>query len=103
MGNDSTVSATRIDRTAPDDAEADRLERQWFGARRAAAEARSECEILSEVMARVADSWRDARARLAELEALRDALGDALGEDGNAGAQAGTRADRAETTAMSAA
>ncbi len=100
MGTIRPNSMTMIDRAAPDDAEADRLERQWFGAHRAAAEAHSECEVLREVMAQVAESWRDARVRLAELEALRDALGDELGK---LDAHARGGALRAQSMAMTAA
>ncbi len=57
------------------DAAADRLERRWFAAFKAASAARSECEDHLEAMAVAQAAWNDARARLAELEVLRDALG----------------------------
>ncbi len=57
-----------------------RLERRWFAAFKAASTARAECENLLEAMARTERAWNDARARLAELEILRDALGQELAE-----------------------
>jgi hypothetical protein len=62
------------------DAAADLLERRWFAAFKAASGVRAECEALLESMAVMQTAWSRARARLAELEALRDALGDELEE-----------------------
>jgi hypothetical protein len=59
-----------------EDIAADRLERGWFAAFRAASAARAECEALLEEMERIEISWNHARVRLAEIEAIRDALGD---------------------------
>ena len=60
------------------DAAANLLERRWFAAFKAASGLRAECEALLESMALNQVAWNRARARLAELEALRDALGDEL-------------------------
>ena len=60
------------------DAAADLLERRWFAAFKAASGVRGECEALLESMAVMQTAWSRARARLAELEALRDALGEEL-------------------------
>jgi hypothetical protein len=60
------------------DAAADLLERRWFAAFKAASGARAECEALLESMAITQTAWTRARARLADLEALRDALGEEL-------------------------
>jgi chromosome segregation ATPase len=62
------------------DAAAARLERRWFAAFKAASSVRAECEDLLDAMAQAESAWNDARARLAELEALRDALGEELAE-----------------------
>jgi hypothetical protein len=59
------------------------LERRWFAAFKAASGVRTECEALLESMAIAQTAWSRARARLSELEAMRDALEeelDALGE-----------------------
>jgi hypothetical protein len=60
------------------DAAANLLERRWFAAFKAASGVRTECEALLESMARTQAAWGRARARLSELEALRDALGEEL-------------------------
>ncbi len=60
------------------DAAANLLERRWFAAFKAASGVRAECETLLESMALTQVAWSRARARLAELEALRDALGEEL-------------------------
>ena len=60
------------------DAAANLLERRWFAAFKAASGVRAECEALLESMALSQVAWSRARARLAELEALRDALGEEL-------------------------
>ena len=52
------------------------LERRWFAVFKAASDVRAECEALLELMANTQAAWSRARARLSELEALRDALGD---------------------------
>jgi hypothetical protein len=52
------------------------LERRWFAAFKAASDVRAECEALLESMAVTQAAWCRARARLSELEALRDVLGD---------------------------
>ena len=54
------------------------LERRWFAAFKAASGVRAECESLLESMSIVQTAWGRARARLSELEALRDALGEEL-------------------------
>jgi hypothetical protein len=61
-----------------EDVAADRLERGWFAAFRAASAARAECEALLEEMERIEISWNHARVRLAEIEAIRDALGEEI-------------------------
>jgi chromosome segregation ATPase len=61
------------------------LERRWFAAFKAASDVRAECEAHLESMANTQVAWSRARARLSELEALRDALGEeleAVHEDG---------------------
>ena len=60
------------------DAAADLLQRRWFAAFKAASGVRVECEALLESMAITEAAWARARARLSELEALRDALGEEL-------------------------
>jgi hypothetical protein len=60
------------------DAAANLLERRWFAAFKAASMVRAECEALLESMALTEVTWSVARARLCELEALRDALGEEL-------------------------
>jgi hypothetical protein len=60
------------------DAAANLLERRWFAAFKAASGIRAECEALLESMALSQVAWNRARARLAELEALRDTLGEEL-------------------------
>lgn len=54
------------------------LERRWFAAFKSASAVRTECEALLEALAITQTAWNRARARLAELEALRDALGEEL-------------------------
>ena len=81
----SILGTTRAEGTmayseAVDDAAADLLERRWFAAFKAASAVRTECEALLEEMELVETAWNRARARLAELEELRDALGDQLAE-----------------------
>jgi hypothetical protein len=61
-----------------EDAAADRLERRWFAAFRAASTARAECEALLEQREQIEATWNQARVRLAEIEAIRDSLGDEL-------------------------
>jgi hypothetical protein len=60
------------------DAAADLLERRWFAAFKAASGVRTECEALLESIELTQAAWSRARARLSELEALRDALGEEL-------------------------
>ena len=62
------------------DVAAERLERRWFAAFKAASSARAECEVLLEAMESTEAAWNRARARLSELEALRDSLGEELAE-----------------------
>jgi chromosome segregation ATPase len=62
------------------DVAAERLERRWFAAFKAASNARAECEDLLDAMERAEAAWNRARARLSELEALRDSLGEELAE-----------------------
>jgi chromosome segregation ATPase len=62
------------------DGAAERLERRWFAAFKAASTVRAECEELLDAMERSEQAWNHARARLSELEALRDALGEELAE-----------------------
>ena len=61
-----------------EDIAADRLERRWFAAFRAASAARADCEALLEQSDRIATAWNIARVRLAQLEGLRDALGEEI-------------------------
>jgi hypothetical protein len=67
-----------INRYTDRDAAANLLERRWFAAFKAASGVRAECEALLESMAITQAAWGRARARLSELEALRDALGEEL-------------------------
>jgi hypothetical protein len=67
-----------LNRYMDGDAAANLLERRWFAAFKAASGVRAECETLLESMALTQVAWNRARARLAELEALRDALGEEL-------------------------
>jgi hypothetical protein len=72
-----------------EDAAADRLERRWFAAFRAASAARAECEALLDQRERIEATWNQARVRLAEIEAIRDSLGDELTQmEGQPGAAA---------------
>jgi hypothetical protein len=52
------------------------LERRWFAAFKAASDVRAECEALLDTLSMTQAAWSRARAKLTELEALRDALGD---------------------------
>jgi hypothetical protein len=52
------------------------LERRWFAAHKAAHTMRAECVILREVMHTAHANWRDARAKLANLDALCSVLED---------------------------
>ena len=83
------------------DAAAERLERRWFAAFKAASSVRAECEDLLDAMAQAEAAWNDARARLAELEVLRDALGEELAELD--GPNIGAPANRNRACMMSAA
>ena len=65
-------------RCAERDSAANILERRWFSSIAAVRAARSECEVLREVVELAEDAWRRARAHLTELEILRDALGEEL-------------------------
>jgi hypothetical protein len=56
------------------------LERRWFASMAAARAKQAECEALLEVVAIARASWRDSRAELMNLEALRDALGEKMAE-----------------------
>jgi chromosome segregation ATPase len=67
-----------INRNPDGDGAAERLERRWFAAFKAASNVRAECEELLDAMERSEQAWNRARARLSELEALRDALGEEL-------------------------
>jgi hypothetical protein len=67
-----------VNRYVDGDAAANLLERRWFAAFKAASGVRAECEALLESMALTEAAWGRARARLYELEALRDALGEEL-------------------------
>jgi hypothetical protein len=67
-----------VNRYLDGDAAANLLERRWFATFKAASGVRAECEALLESMAVIQVAWSRARARLAELEALRDALGEDL-------------------------
>ena len=60
------------------DVSANLLERRWFAAFKAASGVRAECEALLESMALTEAAWGRARARLSQLEALRDVLGEEL-------------------------
>ena len=68
-----------IDRLDRDPA-ANLLERRWFSLITATRAMQAECDAICEVMQLAEASWRRARARLAQLEALRDALGDQLAD-----------------------
>jgi hypothetical protein len=63
---------------AEGDGAADRLERRWFAAFKAASAVRGECEALLGEMERVQRAWNHARIRLADFEAVRDLLGEEL-------------------------
>jgi hypothetical protein len=63
-----------------EDAATSLLERRWFAAFKAASGVRAECEALLESLALTQVAWNRARARLAELEALRDTLEEELSE-----------------------
>jgi hypothetical protein len=67
-----------IDRYVDGEPAAELLERRWFAALHAAKSVQAECDVLMGVMELAEDAWRRARARLVELETLRDALGDQL-------------------------
>jgi hypothetical protein len=67
-----------VNRYVDGEAAANMLERRWFAAFKAASGVRAECEVLLESIARTQAAWSRARARLSELEALRDALGEDL-------------------------
>jgi hypothetical protein len=67
-----------LNRYMDGDAAANLLERRWFAAFKAASGVRAECETLLESMVLTQAAWGRARARLSELEALRDTLGEEL-------------------------
>ena len=69
-----------LNRNPDGDAAAERLERRWFAAFKAASDVRAECEGLLDAMEQAEIAWNRARARLSELEALRDLLADELAE-----------------------
>jgi chromosome segregation ATPase len=69
-----------LNRNPDGDAAAERLERRWFAAFKAASDVRAECEGLLDAMEQAETAWNRARARLSELEALRDMLADELAE-----------------------
>jgi hypothetical protein len=69
---------TMVKRYMDGDTAADLLQRRWFAAFKAASGVRAECETLLESMAVMQTAWNRARARLSELEALRDTLGEEL-------------------------
>ncbi len=71
---------TMSNRSPDSDVAAERLERRWFAAFKAASDVRAECEGLLDAMEQSEMAWNRARARLSELEALRDALADELAE-----------------------
>jgi hypothetical protein len=80
------------------------LERRWFAAFKAASGVRAECESLLESMSIVQTAWSRARARLSELEALRDALGEELETLDQRDEQGGDEeSDNVSHTVMSAA
>jgi len=81
-----------INRNPDGDGAAERLERRWFAAFKAASGVRAECEELLEAVERTEQAWNRARARLSELEALRDALGQELAELETADSSAASRA-----------
>ena len=56
------------------------LERRWFASMAAARAKQAECRALLEVVEIARASWRDSRAELMNLEALRDALGEKMAE-----------------------
>jgi hypothetical protein len=58
-----------------DDTVANLVERRFFAALAAVKATQEECRLLHDVIALAEESWRRARARLAELERVRDALG----------------------------
>jgi hypothetical protein len=89
-----------IDRYLDGEPNGELLERRWFAALRAARSAQAECEALLEVMGLAQDAWRRTRAKLAELEALRDALGEQLNA---VDAPHSRRCDTASFAVMSAA
>jgi hypothetical protein len=76
------------------------LERRWFAAFKAASDTRAECEALLETLAITQSAWSRARARLSELEVLRDALEEDL--DALVGCEEATLAEDS-TILMSAA
>ena len=82
-----------------EDAAADRLERRWFAAFKAASAARAECEALLDQMERLEIEWSCARTRLAEIEAIRDSLGEELMQMEAGSAPASLQAARTETFA----
>ena len=75
-----------------DDGLALHLERRWFAAERAAAEAKVHCDTLSQVLELARAEWMRARVRLAHLEALRDGFSDEIAAI-DAGGQGGGRAE----------
>jgi len=75
-----TGVGTMSNRSPDSDVAAERLERRWFAAFKAASDVRAECEGLLDAMEQSEMAWNRARARLSELEALRDALADELAE-----------------------
>jgi len=58
-----------------DDAVPNLIERRFFAATDAVRMTQVECDVLREVAGLAIQSWREARTRLAELEALREGFG----------------------------
>ena len=54
------------------------LERRWFATLAAVKNLQAECEVLLGVVYLAVDDWRRTRAKLTQLEALREALGERL-------------------------
>ncbi len=61
-----------------DDAFPNLIERRFFAATEAVRTTQVECDMLREVADLAMQSWREARTRLAELEALREGFGQEL-------------------------
>jgi hypothetical protein len=74
------MDAFTLDCHDDDDTAANEVERRLFAAVAAVKSAEGQCDLLRHVKESAEDAWQRSRARLADLETLRDVLGKQLSE-----------------------